>query len=80
VPGARPRAEQKSAAKCLACGKDCYTTKKLAKQSARRLFPGVTMREYQCGSYWHITSQDAQRAAEMRARAASSGPVREPRA
>jgi hypothetical protein len=75
APGAVPRREQRAAGKCPACGKDSYTSKKLAKQDARRLFPGDTMRVYPCpGSrYWHMTSADAQRAAGIRARLADRG-------
>jgi hypothetical protein len=68
-PGTVPPAERKAASTCPACGKDCYTSKKLAKQSARRLFPGATMRVYLClGSpYYHLTSQGAKKTAIMRA-------------
>jgi hypothetical protein len=52
---------------CPACGKHMYASKKGAKMDARRLFPGSLMRVYQCGAYWHFTSQTTQQITKWRA-------------
>lgn len=59
-------------ATCADCGKRAFVSKRAAKRSAAVTFPGQRMRVYQCGEWWHLTSQDAARTAEMRER------VREP--
>lgn len=57
-------------ATCADCGKRAFTSKTAAKRGARVLYPESRMRVYRCGEWWHLTSQDAARAAEMRGRAA----------
>jgi hypothetical protein len=44
---------------CAECGKVCYLTRRAALRAARRLprRPGSKYRAYQCGAYWHLTSQ-----------------------
>jgi hypothetical protein len=42
---------------CPACGKWAYPTRRHARQAAARKFPGELIRAYQCGPWWHITSQ-----------------------
>lgn len=62
-------------ATCPECGKRAYTTRKTAKRGARALYPGETMRVYNCPGtpWWHMTSQDAVRsAAERRLHAPAS--------
>ena len=41
---------------CPRCGKRCYASRKTAKRAARLLRPGVHMRKYACGAYWHLSS------------------------
>lgn len=56
----------KSFGACPVCGKQMYASKKAAKVNARRLFPGVLMRVYQCGGTWHFTSQTTAQATKWR--------------
>lgn len=51
---------------CPDCGKQCFKTRHLAKVSAERIFPGQTMRFYECGDFWHFTSVTAGRMAYYR--------------
>lgn len=51
---------------CPACGKKCYPSKRVAKSMARRLYPGTSVRAYQCGDYWHLTSQSGKSTAAWR--------------
>ena len=67
------RTAQLPIATCAECGKRAYTSKTSAKNAARVLYPGERMRVYKCGQWWHLTSQDAARAAEFRDRAAGPG-------
>lgn len=60
-------------ATCPDCGKRAYASKASAKNGARLLYPGQRMRVYKCGPWWHITSQDAARTAEMKDRLADPG-------
>lgn len=39
---------------CPECGQIRYATKKRAKNAARDLHPGRTLRPYPCGGYWHF--------------------------
>ena len=57
-------------ATCPDCGKQAYTSKGSAKNAARVLYPGQRVRAYRCGEWWHLTSQDAARTAEMKDRSA----------
>ena len=62
--------QQLPIATCPDCGKRAYTSKSSAKHSARVLYPGQRMRVYACGRWWHLTSQDAARTAEVKDRIA----------
>jgi hypothetical protein len=42
------------------CRKQAYQTRAQADRVARRVYPQQTMRVYQCGDWWHMTSQDAE--------------------
>jgi hypothetical protein len=53
----------RSAPSCGTCGKKRYPSRKLARAVARILYPGTRMRAYPCGGEFHLTSQDADRAA-----------------
>jgi len=64
------RTQQLPIATCPDCGKRAYTSKASAKNSARVLYPGQRMRVYACGRWWHLTSQDAARTAEVKDRIA----------
>lgn len=75
--GYRPPAARRShatqmnpMATCPRCGKRAYTSKASAKRTAKWLYPGDRMRVYQCPGtpWWHLTSQDAVKVAETRAR------------
>lgn len=56
----RPNAlEAKALAVCAACGKKNYASKQDAKRGAARIHPGIRMRFYQCGPWWHMTSQNS---------------------
>jgi hypothetical protein len=35
------------------CGKYGYLTRKIAKRTAKRLFPGISMSVYECVGHWH---------------------------
>lgn len=59
---------QQAIATCPECDKRAYTSKATAKNTARLLYPGVKMRVYKCGPWWHLTSQDAARTEWMRRR------------
>ena len=63
-----PADAQQPLATCPGCGKQAYTSKGAAKAAARRLYPGVRMRAYQCTGtdWWHLTSQDAAHTTRMR--------------
>lgn len=39
---------------CDACGKRCYGSRKEARRLGRALYPGESLRAYQCGEFWHI--------------------------
>lgn len=45
---------------CPDCGKRAYETRPQAERTARRVYPNQTMRVYQCGRWWHLTSQNAE--------------------
>jgi hypothetical protein len=47
---------------CPDCGKRRYRSKRAAREFARVTFPGARMRTYECGDFWHVTSQDAEEA------------------
>lgn len=64
-------------ARCPACGKWGYCSRQVVKRAAVRIYPGSRMRFYQCGPLWHMTSQDAETAAQHRERQA--GPEDAPR-
>ncbi len=51
---------------CAVCGKRSYGSKRDAKADGRRLFPGSLMRVYQCGQWWHLTSQPTEVTAKQR--------------
>ena len=53
-------------ATCPGCGKRAYASKQEAKRGSARIYPGVRMRFYQCGPWWHMTSQDAATTAQYR--------------
>lgn len=38
---------------CETCGKKCYASRKIAKDSARAVHPSERMSVYRCGDYWH---------------------------
>ena len=59
----RPEFLARLAPECGACGKKCYPSRKLARAVARILYPDRKMRAYGCGEMFHLTSQDADRAA-----------------
>ena len=44
---------------CAACGKYSYLSRRDATRAARQRprRPGSKLRPYQCGAYWHLTSQ-----------------------
>lgn len=44
---------------CPDDGKFCYPSRHAAERTAARIHPGETMRAYQCGDWWHLTSMDA---------------------
>lgn len=46
------------------CGKQMFATRQLARK--QRDDTGRRMRAYQCGPYWHATSQSAKRAESWR--------------
>ena len=60
--------QQGALSNCPACGKKAYNSKTNAKHAARRLYPGRKMRIYNCPGtpWWHLTSQNAARAAAWR--------------
>lgn len=62
--------------KCEVCGKFRYRTKKGAKQAAAQIFPGQLMRVYDCGPWWHITSQPTEVVTRHRDRAAAAERLR----
>jgi hypothetical protein len=70
------RTEFMPAATCPDCGKRAYASKQEAKRGAARIYPGVRMRFYQCGQWWHMTSQGAATTARYREAAGgtTSGP------
>lgn len=39
---------------CSTCGKQCWSSKRYAKNAARRIHPGEKLSIYQCGDYWHF--------------------------
>lgn len=53
---------------CPECGKKAYDTKAAAKRGGRRLYPGVTMRAYNCPGtpWWHLTSRGTGQTTRMR--------------
>jgi len=51
---------------CPVCGKKGYASRQAAKQAAVRIYPGKTMRFYQCGTLWHMTSVDSGTTAQYR--------------
>ncbi len=55
---------------CPACGKQGFTSKQVAKRAAARIHPGVRMRFYRCGQFWHMTSADSDTSAGYRERQA----------
>ena len=55
-------------ATCPVCGKRGYNSKQEAKGAAKLLYPGSRMRVYECGTLWHMTSQDAETTAQCRER------------
>ena len=67
---------QQSYFACPACGKRAYDTRTVAKRAAKALYPDRRMRAYRCrgAPWWHITSDDAARAAEQRAFRAGGSP------
>lgn len=44
---------------CDTCGKQCFSSRRLAKSVTDRTFPGFQIRFYQCGGLWHFTTVDA---------------------
>lgn len=38
---------------CVACGKQCFLTRKGARSMGKKLYPGTNFTVYQCGEYWH---------------------------
>lgn len=63
VPESRPTGDFVT---CPACGKRAYRTKADARRNGRQLYPGVRLRAYRCGWWWHVTSQSAVKAAVWR--------------
>ena len=63
MTGAAARVTKQDVGTC-GCGKRMYPTRKLARR--QRDADGQRMRAYQCGSYWHATSQSAARAGSYR--------------
>ncbi len=64
-----PSGQSRPIATCPECGKQAYTSKGSAKRAAEALYPGRKIRVYTCHRdprWWHLTSQDAARTAEMR--------------
>jgi hypothetical protein len=59
----RPEFLARSAPPCAICGKRRYPSRRLARSVARILYPGQKMRAYPCDGEFHLTSQDADRAA-----------------
>lgn len=43
---------------CTSCGKFCWTTKKNAKNGARRNHPNERLSVYECNGYWHYGHLD----------------------
>ena len=73
--------QQKALGTCPECGKRAYTSKATAKAAARRLYPGTRTRAYNCPgtTWWHLTSQDAERTARMREKTQTPAPAALPR-
>lgn len=71
-PKDRPGLKFTGSHPCPECGKWCYATRADAEASARQLYPGATIRYYQCEStgqvWWHLTSMNADQQADVRAR------------
>jgi hypothetical protein len=53
---------------CSTCGKQCFETRHLAKTAAGRIAPGMQIRLYLCGGFWHHTSVPAAKMGEYRER------------
>ena len=56
--GRKPRAvavaEDAAVGSCGTCGKRQFRTRKAARSTGRRLYPGQRLSQYECGDYWHI--------------------------
>jgi hypothetical protein len=48
---------------CLACGKQAFPSRRIARRAARILYPGRRMRLHSCAGRWHHTSQGPWRTA-----------------
>ena len=70
------RRDRSPLAACPGCGKQAFTSRKVARRAAPILYPGQRMRAYQCGEtpgWWHLTSRPAAKAAYWRDQDAASG-------
>lgn len=45
-------------ARCPACGKVRFPTRRSARKWGRHQYPAAKIRAYKCGNFWHFTSQD----------------------
>jgi len=60
---------------CPHCEKRCYASRKTAKRAAALLHPGVHMRRYRCGDFWHFGPPLQQAPRRRAAREAAPTPV-----
>jgi len=67
TPGHGSRSNLPVRATCPDCGKIRYPSRREARRFAARLYQDGRARAYQCGSFWHLTSQGALAAARHRA-------------
>jgi hypothetical protein len=53
MSGNRPPFNRQPVKTCETCGKQCYTSKKNAKDAAKNRHAGDQMNAYECGGFWH---------------------------